>query len=221
MSAPYIPTRDSALDTFATNFSALITATPNIFGLVAADAVAIAAVRLTFHNAYLVATTLSTRTPSSIMAKDIAKTAMLATIRPYAQQIANNAAVLAANKIALGLNPHQNPPNPVVAPATFPLLTLAGAAPLQHFFKFKDSGALGLSKAKPAGAVALELHAATSATVVTDPTTLPFVQMFTKSPFIVIWGSTARALTAYYAGRWITRRGLTGPWSSITNQVVM
>jgi hypothetical protein len=221
MSAPYIPNKDAALDTFATNFSALITAAPATYGLVAGDATTIAGVRLTFHTAYLAATNGATRGPSTITVKDAAKVNMLATIRPYAQQIANNGGVTNGNKIALGLNPRTSTPTPFPTPATAPVLLLAAGMPMQHQLRYRDATAIPSVKAKPAGAIQLILSGATSPTVISNPALLPFLSAQTKSPFIQQWGSGDVGKIAYYAARWITRTGLMGPYSAILSATIM
>ena len=60
----------------------------------------------------------------------------------------------------------------------------------------------------------------TSATIVTDPASLPFIGIQTKNPVAVNFSSADVGKTAYYAGRWVTRRGLVGPWSAIINFTV-
>lgn len=221
MSAPYIPPRDADLDVWLANFSTLITAGPATYGLVSGDATTIAAAVLAWHTAFLAATGGSTRGPMTISAKDDQKVLVLAVARPYAQQVANNAAVAVDDKIALRLNPRTTTPTPVPTPVTQPVILLAGGMPLQHELRYRDATSIPSVKAKPAGAVQLLVYAAPSATLITDPAVLPFVQPATKSPLIVSWDSSERGKTVYYAGRWMTRTGLLGPWSTITHAVLM
>lgn len=220
MPAPYIPAKDAQLDAWANNFSTLITAGPGTYGLLAADAVAIAALFTTWHAAYNVAKSPSTRTPTTVQAKNIARANLLATCRPYAQTVANNAGVSSANKIALGVNPRTNPPAPIAAPTTNPNLTIVSASTLTQVIRSRDSMAAPSVKAKPAGAVALQLYGTASATPVTDPTALKFLGLQTKTPFQVSWTSGDAGKQAYYAARWVTRTGLVGPWSSIVSFTV-
>jgi hypothetical protein len=217
----YIPPRDADLDDWGVNFTGLITAAPATYGLVPADATAIAAAFAVWHAAYLASYDGTTRGPMTIAAKDAAKVVWLATARPYAQTIANNAAVDTADKIALGVNPRTNPPSPIATPTTMPVLVFATAQSLLHQFRFRDATALPSSRAKPSGVMQLQVYAAASTTVVTNPLVLPLKQVATKSPFAVAWDPTDRAKTAYYAGRWITRTGLVGPWSDITPLVIL
>lgn len=220
MSSSYIPARDADFALWSANFSALISATPATYGLTAGDATTIAAANASFQAAYLLVTSPTTKTAATVQAKNVAKATTLATERPYAQRIAANAGVSSSLKIALGLNPRTNPPTPVTAPTTNPILSIPSMINLGHILRYRDSLASPSVKSKPAGAIALELYGMTSATAVTDPTTLPFLGLQTKSPFTELWDSGAAGKLAYYAGRWVTRRGLTGPWSPIISMTV-
>jgi hypothetical protein len=218
--APYIPTKDSIFDTWFANFSTRITAAPGTYGVTASDATAIATAYTAWHSAYLLVTSPGTKTATTVNNKNIQRVTALATIRPYAQTIGLNAGVLAANKVSLGINPRTSVPLPITVPTTYPAIQVIQALPLQHVLRFRDQLASPSVKSKPYGVLQMQLFGETSLTVVTDPTTLNFLQVATKSPFAVTWPSGARGLTAYYAARWVTRKGLVGPWSPIVPFVV-
>jgi hypothetical protein len=218
--APYIPPKDADLQTWALNFSTVLTASPASFGLVAADATTVASVYATWNAAFLAAVNPSTRTPTTIAAKDDAKILLLATVRPYAQLIANNAGVSAPNKTSIGVNPRTSVPTPIAAPATSPVLTIDQALPLQHVMRYRDQLASPTQKAKPYGAAQIQVFATVSATPITDPEALAYKFATTKSPVLVDFGADDVGKKAYYAGRWITRTGLVGPWSPITSFTV-
>lgn len=220
MPVPYIPTRDADLADWAANFSTKASAAPGTYGLIAADATAIAAAVATFQTAFMVAIAPATRTPVSVAAKDVAKIGMLDVVRPYAVQISMNAGVLPSDKIAIGVNPRTSGLTPVTAPTSAPVLSLIGATFLQHLLRYRDESAPSTSRAKPTNVTQLQLFGAVSATVVSDPSTLPLLGVFTKVPVTVTWDASARAKTAYYAARWQTRTGLVGPWSDVVPIVV-
>lgn len=220
MATNYIPTRDADLQNWADNFSTLLTASPGTYGLIAADASAVASAFLTWSLAYAAAVNPSTRTPVNVNAKDVARIGLLTMVRPYAVQISLNAGVLSADKIAIGVNPRTTGQTPVAAPTSAPILSLIGATFLQHLLRYKDEGAPSTSRAKPANVVQIQLYAAVSATLVSDPNVLPLKTATTKVPITVTWESSDRGKTAYYAARWITRRGLVGPWSDILPIIV-
>lgn len=218
--APYIPATDAGFANWASNFSTLLTASPTTYGLTSADASSVAAEESTWATAYAAATSPATRTPETVAAKNTAKVIALATFRPYAQAIANNAGVSASNKTAIGVNPRTSVPTPITAPTTAPTLTAQSTSTAGTIIRYRDSTASPSVKAKPYGVIAIELYASTSVTPITDPTQLTFIGLFTKSPLTLSLGSGAAGKTAYIAARWATRTGKNGPWSSIINYVV-
>ena len=217
---PYVPTKDADVDNWATNFSTLLTAAPATYGLVAADATTVAAARLSWHTAYLAAISPSTRTPTTVAAKNVARVNMLAVLRPYAQTISLNAGVSSGNKTAIGVNPRTSVPTPIAAPATNPVLTVDQALTLQHVLRYRDSLSSPSVKSKPYGVVQIQIFAATSATPITDPTLIAFKDQTTKSPALVSWQAGDKGKTAYYTARWVTRAGLVGPFAPIVSFVV-
>ena len=218
--APYLPPKDAAFDAWLSNFSTLLTATPAAYGLQAGDAAAVAAAQATWHAQYLLVKSPTTKTAAVVAAKNIARVNAQAIARPYAQQVANNAGVSVANKTALGLNPRTSTPVPITTPTTYPTLAVAQALPLQHVMRFRDQLATPSTKAKPYGVVQLQLFGQTSAAPIVDPSALPFLGVTTKSPFLQAWPGSAKGMTAYYAARWVTRKGLVGPWSPIVSFTV-
>lgn len=221
MSSSYIPAKDSQFAVWLLNFSTLLSASPGTYGLVSADATAVASVQSAWQTAYNAATDGSTRGPATISAKNVARVNALAVVRPYAQQIANNAGVDVNDKLAIGVNTRQNPGTPVPPPSTQPILSLIAGTPLNMQFRFRDAGAPAASRAKPADAAALQLFGVTSATVISDPSTLPLIGTFTKVPVNIAWDSADQGKTAYIAARWINRKGQPGPFCAIQAIVVM
>jgi hypothetical protein len=220
MPNPYIPAPDADFATWLDNFDTLLTASPATYGLVPADAAAVATVTDAFLTALAAASNPGTRTPVSVALKDTTKITSLATVRPYAQSISLNAGVDVSDKINIGVNPRTTPPTPINAPATNPVLTITGANTLAHVMRYRDEMAAPNTKAKPYGAVACQIFGKTSATPITDALDLPYLMNATKSPLQIFWQAADANKIAYYAGRWITRRGLVGPWSPIISFTV-
>lgn len=218
---PYIPTKDSEFGLWIDNFSALITAAPGTYGLVAGDAAAIAGVTATWDAAYALVTSPLTKTAATVGAKNNARVSALATARPYAVNISRNAGVLSADKIALGVNPLQSVPTPITPPTTNPILTIANGASLQHYVRYRDSTASPSVKAKPYGVRQVQIYAQTSPTAITDPSLIAFAQLNTKAPFIQTWPGGSTGKIAYYAARWVTIKGQVGPWSPIVSAGIM
>lgn len=220
MATPYVPPKDADFLTWAENFADLITASPATYGL---DSVAAAAIQLAvddYSAAYALAVNPATRTPVTVANKDSARIVANGITRTYAAQIRINPGVTNGDKLALGLNLPNNSPSPIPAPTSFPLLTFLSAGPLTHQFSYKDSDT-PVGKAKAPGAVQMYLYAQAATTVGTDPDTFLLKQPVTKSPFLVEWGPGDAGKIATYAARWVTRRGLMGPWSSLSNFTIV
>lgn len=218
---PYIPAKDGAYDSWAANFSTLITADPPSYGLTTSDASNIAAAYASWLAAYTLVLSPSTKTAAVVAAKDTARVTSLRIFRPYAQSIANNAGVTPANKTAVGVNPRTSTPIPITAPTTNPVLTSATGMSLQSVVRYRDSIASPSVKSKPYGVIQCQVWGALSATPIADPAALALLGIATKSPFIQNWPAGSGGKTAYLAARWITRKGLVGPWSPIIAVTVM
>lgn len=217
---PYIPATDSGTASWSNNFSTLITANPATYGLVAADATAIAAIVATWATAYALVLSPSTKTPTTVSAKNTAKINLLAVVRPYAQTIALNAGVASSDKTALGLNPRTSTPTPITAPTTNPILSIISGTPLVQILRYRDSAASPSVKSKPYGVTQVQLFASASATPITDPSVLGYHAAKTKSPLQAVWQSGDVGKVAYYAARYITRTGLVGPWSPVVSMTI-
>ena len=212
--APYIPVKNANLLAWALNFSGLITASPGTYGLVSGDAAAISAEYTALAAAYALITSPSTKTAATVSAFNATKVIALALFRPYAQSISLNPGVTSANKTAVGVNPRTSVPTPITAPTTNPVLTVQSASTAGIILRYRDSVASPSVKSKPFGVTAVQVFAIGSATAITDPTLLPYVLNATKSPLTLSLPGTA-GKTCYIAARYITRKGLVGPWSPI------
>lgn len=222
---PYIPSTDAGLDAWAQNFSTLITATPLVYGLTSGNAVTIAAAVDSFHDAYLVTTVPATRTSPAVAAKDAAKNAMLAIVRPFAQQISKNTAVTDEDKIAVGVNLPNPSRTPVPPPTTAPALSLAAAAPgvLTIGYKIAEGSA---GKNKPNGTIGVELWRAIGTLPAIDPAQASYFGTITKSPNAIAFSGGDQGKTVTFFARWVTRSGpggaaQAGPWSAPLTAIVM
>lgn len=236
MTAPYIPPTSNGLDSWSANFSTLITANPSRYGLAPLDATTIAAAVLAYHNAYLVGGTIaggkvpvnpSTRTPVTVAAMRSAQGALVPLLRAYASQIGKNPGVLNADKLALGLNLANNTPSPVPVPVSNPMLTLVQANHLTMQFSYKDSLSPS-TKGKAPGAIYMQLVGKAWNLLLpipiiapVNPDIQPTLATPTKSPFLLTLqpGDVGNTLTVW--GRWVTRKGLVGPWSPSFSAVII
>jgi hypothetical protein len=220
---PYIPTTDSGLDAWSLNFSTLISANPAQYGLTPPDAAAIAVAQAAFAAAYLLGGSSgsppapvnpSTFTSVTVAAKNSAKISMTVLARTYASQIRLDPGVLNADKTALGLNLPNNSPSPIPAPATFPVLTIVAIAQGLMQLRYADN-LTPASRKKPDGALQMELWRGIDPAVIITPTACTLVAVVTKQPYVSSFASSLDAgKKATFFARWLTRRGLFGPWSA-------
>lgn len=225
MSAPYIPAKDADFALWLQNFSTLITATPTAYGLIAGDAVIIAAVNSPFQAAFIISTNPATRTAPTVATTRGARASAEAIVRPYAMRINANQSVSNAQRLGLGITVRITVPTPIPAPATSPALVLVAAVPGQMELQYRDSST-PTSKQKPFGASALALFSKVAATPTADPADATFTALVTKTPFLVPFSAPDAGQTCTFFARWITASGPSGiaqngPWSAPLSVVVV
>lgn len=206
MQSPYLPSQDAAFEAWFLNFSTLIAAAPTDYGLIAGDATAISASYTAWNAAYLAATNPTTRTSPTIAAKDAQRILSEAMVRPYATQISRNPAVSNELKTGVGVNLPNTARTPIPAPTTQPAISLVGVVHNLQTLAYKDTST-PTSKAKPPGAIGMELWRVIETTPSTDPTAASLVGIMTKSPVNLGTMSGDAGKTATYWGRWTTRSG--------------
>jgi hypothetical protein len=208
----YLPQRDADLDTWALNFSSLITAAPATYGLAPPDAVAIATAYNTWHNAYLAASNPSTRTQATVATKNLQKANLLSVVRGYAATIRANRAVSDASKINLGLNVRDTTPTPVPPPATRPVLAIARMTQGAMEVRATDE-ATPNRRARPNGAAGLLLFRAIGPSPVNDPEQATFLTFVGKPEVQSTFSPADNGKIATYFARWTNSKGEVGPWS--------
>lgn len=219
MAAPYIPPSDAALLAFALNYQSLTTASPGTYGLSAPDAATISTAVTTYQAAQALVDSPDTKTVTTVAAKNSAKQTLISILRAYSSQIRLNAGVTNAAKLALGLNLPNNSPVPVPVPSSIPIISIIGAQPLQFTIRYADATTPSL-RAKPFGSIAIELWVSTGVVVGTDPMLAQKAASVTKQPFGLDFDVSQTGKIATIWGRWITRSGLVGGWSSSVSMLV-
>lgn len=204
-----VATTDALFDSWITNFSTLLTASPTTYGLVAGDATAVAAVTATWSASYATATNPATRTSPAIADKDAAKAAALAIVRPYNVQISLNSGVTDMDKAAIGATVAKTIPTPVPPPTTVPTLAQINVIPGQISVAYRDQST-PTSKAKPPGVIGMNLFVAIGVVAATDPSQAKFFATYTKSPLVMPTQSGDRGKHATLFAQWTTRSGAGG-----------
>lgn len=216
----YIPQRESLLKAWAINFAALITAAPETYGLSAGNATTIQDSVDDFSDAYDLANNPATRTGPTVSDKDAKRVFMLQIVRPFSQQVRNNSGVSNENKLALGLTIRDTVPTPIAAPVTQPLLSILAATPLEHTIRFSDAASPD-KRAKPFGVKGLLLFRFVGDNAPADYSDWHFVGLATKNPFPSSFASGDATKRAQYVARWVNGNGKVGPWSAVSEAVVI
>lgn len=214
----YIPQSDADFNNWIVNFAAQLTADPTAVGETAATAAVMQADADAWEVAYQAATDPATRTAPTVAAKDNARFSAEQTSRPIAIRIRNNAAVTDAQRSDYGLTIPKTVPTPIPAPTSFPILGLRKATPGAQQLQYQDSD-LGTGKAKPFGAVGIEIFRSVGTVAATDPAQATYYATATKSPFTTSFAAEDKGKICTYFGRWVTRSGpagiaQAGPWSA-------
>lgn len=127
MSSTFPPGREGDLITSSANFGTKITATPLIFGLSAPQATSFNAVQVSFVSAHTVANDPLTRSHANIIAKDAAKSALLASYRQLAGIVQRFPGTTNFMRAELGIPLRSAEPTPIPPPASAPLVAIKSA----------------------------------------------------------------------------------------------
>lgn len=212
MSQSYIPAEDAMALAWMTGFSSGITANPGIYMLAAADASAIAAAVAAFNTAFYAAENQATRTPAAVSLKDQTRNSAEQICRQYVMLIKVNPAISDQDKINIGVRPENTSRDPITCPQSSPLVNVLGSTPGLQTVVYADTNTPD-SKAKPFGAMQLQLFVAVADEPTVDATDALYYGSFTRNPVPVLFTDEQDGKVATYFARWVGRRGDHGQWS--------
>lgn len=228
MPAPvtYLPRTDALLNTWAANFSTLISATPTAYGLVAGQATTFATAKTDFATKLATASNPSTRTKSTVAAKDTSRAALLVLIRSYMAICQSYPAITDTQLSDLGLTVRKTTPTPIPAPVTKPIVSPTGSSSASVSIRMSDETTPD-SRARPFGARAMEVWASVGIAPPAGPEETSFRGLATKNTvgpgsraFVVAFSGGDVGKTAYIYGRWVNGAGQPGPWSSVATATI-
>lgn len=217
--ASYIKSKDSELVAQCNARMALLVAEPTAYGLSADEVADLGLLVSAYATAYGLVADKSTKTQAVVAAKDDARSAMLASLRPTMIFIRDNPAVTTELKAGLDLTIRDLTLTSVPAPASYPILTIVAATPLEMTLRYADQNT-PLKRTKPEGAIGMELWCTIDVAVATDPALSKYVGLHTHVPFAVDFIEANKGKVATFWGRWVTGRGLVGPWSDAVSLIV-
>jgi hypothetical protein len=207
----FLPTRESELVTWSTNFKTKITAAPTTYGLTAAQATAYTTLHNNFVTAYNTANDPLTRSPVNIIAKDTAKTALIANARMLARTVQGTSTVTAAQKEDLGLNPRSNQPSPIPPPASAPDIDIISTTGNTVKIRLHEAGE-PTKRGKPAGVAGAAVFSFIGANPPTEMSDWNFEGLTTKTVLDIIFpAATSPGSKVWITAFWRNPRDQSGP----------
>jgi hypothetical protein len=209
--ADYIPGPDASFQAWQSNFVTYANANLVALGLVAADMAPITAAQTGWTTAFPAHVAAVNAAKAAKQTKDEARAAYVAAIRPLVRRLQASAVVSDAEKASLGITV-ANAPSPIGPPTTAPQISIECGMRLQQTLRFVDS-ATPTRKAKPAGALGVEIWNKVGTTPPTGENDLRFVAVDTNAPYVMNFDSADGGKTNYVWMRWVSPTGERGPWS--------
>jgi len=210
----YLPAKEAELVTWSNHFASLLTAgTGDNYGLTALQTAAFDNLNTAWVDAYNIANGNDTRTPSSIVAKDNAKRAMIENARELARIIQANPGVTDQEKSDLGLTVRDTEPSPVPAPAYAPGISIVSAIGTQVEIRLHDVQNPENVRGKPAGvAGAAVLTAFGSAPpLLSDPSAWTWQGNTSRTITMIDFAGQPSGTTAWITAVWYNAKAQTGP----------
>ncbi|MBL0870350.1 MAG: hypothetical protein IBJ18_07235 [Phycisphaerales bacterium] len=208
--ADYIPGPDANFQAWQSNFVTYANANLAALGLTAADMAPVTAAQSTWATAFPAHVAAVAAAKAAKQTKDEARAAYVAVIRPLVRRLQAAPQVSDAERAALGITVRQEP-SPIGAPTTSPICTIECGARLQQTLRFVDS-ATPTRKAKPQGAIGVEIWNKVGNAPPAGEADLRFVAVDTNSPYVMNFDSTDGGKTNYVWMRWVSPTGERGPW---------
>jgi hypothetical protein len=212
MANGYMPRRDLLASQWMQTFLEGLAAHPARYHVTPAEVAELALAVNAFIGALVRATTPATRTRGAVIAKDSARRFAELTVQPLYGRIKADRSISDEHKADIGVRPARVVPSHVGPPDQRPVLELAGLEPHGHVLRWSVDG-IPPGSSKPPGAIGLVLVRCIAPQAVSNPEQMPYFGLFTRPKFLVPFHVHDDGQIASYAGRWITRRGQTGPWS--------
>jgi hypothetical protein len=210
MATNFLPTREAELVTWSTNFNALIVATPLAYALTAPQAAAYTALHDAFVDAYNTANSDSTRTPSAIIAKDLAKDALIADARLLARIVQAAPAVSDEQKSDLGLTVRDSGPSPIPPPDEAPeidVLSVSG-----NTVRIRLHQAASTRRGKPDGVDGATVFSFVGAAAPTTEDAWKFEGNTTRTTLDIAFPDTvAPGAKVWFTAFWFNERKESGP----------
>jgi hypothetical protein len=208
----FVPGPDAEYLAFVQNMSTLVTASPTSYGLLAADAVALAALVGVFATLMTTVSSTLTKTPRATIDKNTARAQLTAEIRMLARRVQSTPSVTAGQKLSLGITVPDHTRSPAAVPTTRPLLTVIGLTSRNLKFRMVDEST-PLKRAKLPGIDSAEVYSFVGTTPPLELSGWVYRGVFRKSEFNLAFDGTQIGQLAHVKAVWKNTRGESGPVS--------
>jgi hypothetical protein len=151
-------------------------------------------------------------------AKNDAKKAAKATIRPFVNQYLRFPPVTDEDRTAMGIPNRDTTRTPIGRPKTVPVFTIVIKGIRQVIILFHDEGTT--SRAIPYGMNGAVIFWKVSDAPITDPKLLDRTELATKSPFVLHFDETDRGKVVTIALQWQNEGGVRGDYSTIESAII-
>lgn len=211
-----IPTQDSQLVPFSTNFNTrLVASGVSIYKITAGQVTGYTGVHTAYlaaYNAMILARESGVRSESLTATKDDAKKALLDDARPIYNPVAYNVTIADADKILLGVHVRVSN-SPIPPPSVTPAVDVVSVIARTVTLNIHDS-ALATRRGKPAGATAAYVFSFVGANYPADPADWKMEGGTTKARFEVLFPSeVAGGTQVWIRCCWVNAKQQTGPMS--------
>lgn len=218
---------------FMRNFAGKIVERPAVYKVAPQEAAGVSAAVEGFAEALRVCNVPETRTSLAILRKDDLRAEAERMCRPIYLRIKVDPTIGGEDKFSAGVRLPMSPRSRIGAPNSAPLLKLVANLGFAHVITYGNPEHLGT--AKPRGAIGIQVFRtlssrgagrmgapATSGDSLSDDSTgaPDYVGTFTRNPIRIPCFQRDDLKLATYVARWITRRGLVGPWSAPVSERV-
>lgn len=214
----FIPATDLGLRQWATNYVALVTATPGAYGLVAADATAAGTAATQYATALTLSSDPNTRTAVTVQAKDTARNQLVTLVRSQVTRVQAYPPLTPAQAQSLGITVRSTIRTQVPPPSTRPILAITKTEGGVMTLRVSDELAPD-SRKMPPGVIGVQVFAQTGSVPPISTRACEFLGMFGRGVIALDVSSYDVGDTVYLLARWQNRRGQTGPQSVVVSQI--
>jgi hypothetical protein len=209
----YIPNRETEFNAWLPNFVTVASANSGVLNLSPAQVTALTTLMDTYTGAFTEHVTQQAVARAQREAKDEARRAVIADIRPMVRVIQANKAISDVLREQLGITIPKTDKTPAPVPTTSPIAQVEDIESFIHILRITDS--VSNKTAKPNGVDGLEIWqkiVPAGQAAPTDPDELAFAGFATTSKITRDFDASDAGKMVYYRSRWVNTTGKTGPW---------